>query len=54
VYSAASVRDQHQESLRFYKAEGGSLHELQVVPATQLEAARRKGSKPLTLHPSPL
>ena len=55
VFSAASVRDQHLESLRLYKAEGGSLHELQGALATpQLAAARRARSKPLTLNPSPL
>ena len=55
VFSAASVRDQQHESLRFYKAEAGSLHELQGALYTpQLEAADRASHEALRLNPSPL
>jgi 3',5'-cyclic-AMP phosphodiesterase len=55
VFSTASVRDQQADCLRFYKAEGGSLHELQgAVPTPQLAAAPRLGSSAVSLHASPL
>jgi len=54
VFSAASVRDQHLDSLRFYKAEAGSLHELQGAIIPQLSAAARVAREPLTWNPSPL
>lgn len=55
VFSAASVRDQHHDCMRLYKAEGGSLHELQgVVVTPQLAAAQRLAGNALSLHASPL
>jgi 3',5'-cyclic AMP phosphodiesterase CpdA len=57
VFSTASVRDQHGTglSLRFYKAEDGSLRELQgLLPTPQLAAAQSAPRRPLAWTPSPL
>lgn len=58
VFSTASVRDQHDTtelSLRFYRAEAGTLRELQLPLATpQRHTPMREGRAGLTLNPMPL
>jgi 3',5'-cyclic AMP phosphodiesterase CpdA len=58
VFSTASVRDQHDTtdlSLRFYRAEAGTLRELQLPLVTpQRHTPIREGRAGLTLNPMPL
>jgi calcineurin-like phosphoesterase family protein len=57
VFSTASVRDQHGTglTLRFYKAEDGSLQELHgLIPTTQPSAAEHAAPGRFALSPSPL
>jgi Icc protein len=57
VFSTSSVRDQHDSdcSLRFYKAEEGTLRELVgLLPVPQCATSRAAKSAPLALSPLPL
>gem|GEM_PF-1675810 len=58
IYCAASVRDQHDTtelSLRFYKAEAGTLRELQAtMPAPQRHTSLLERRPGLGLNPLPL
>jgi hypothetical protein len=56
VFSTSSLRDQHDSdcSLRFYKAEDGTLHELiGLLPVPQPSAARASSPR-LALSASPV
>jgi 3',5'-cyclic AMP phosphodiesterase CpdA len=58
IFSAASVRDQHDTtelSLRFYRAEAGTLRELQAhLPTPQRHMPARQERAGLALSPLPL